>query len=226
MKASGSSLSRLRVVSRFSYTLIAFGALVRSALGSEAGLFTFDEPIMGTRFRISLYSTNSSEAKQASDLAFARVRALNEIYSDYLRESEVMKLCAAPAGLPVKVSTDLFSRLQSAQQISTTSGGAFDVTSGHLSHLWRRTRRQMELPTAKRLADALEKTNWQWVQLGSTQQEVTLLKADLLLDLGGIAKGRAADEALKVLRDQGMPQSIVIAGGDMAIGQAPPKKTG
>jgi FAD:protein FMN transferase len=213
-------------VNRFSLTFLVFFAVALSGIGADLGLFTFDEPIMGTRFRIAVYAIDSTEAKRASDLAFARVRALNQIYSDYLRESEVMRLCASPAGVPVRVSLDLFSLLQSAQWISAKSDGAFDLTTGHLTHLWRRTKRQKELPSAKRLAEALGKTNWRWVELDQARNEVTLAKPDLLLDLGGIAKGRAADEALKVMMDQGMPQAMVIAGGDMAIGEAPPGQKG
>jgi thiamine biosynthesis lipoprotein ApbE len=91
--------------------------------------------------------------------------SLNNRFSDYLRDSELMQLCAQPSGVPVKVSPELFSVIEKAQAISAASEGAFDITTGHLSHLWRRSRRQKELPSAARLKEALAKTNWQWIQL-------------------------------------------------------------
>ena len=213
-------------MSRFSLSVIILLGLTLSGLSTESGLYTFEEPLMGTRFRIAVYAVDSAEAKRAADLAFARVRVLNLVYSDYLRESEVMKLCVSPARVPVKVSSDLFSLLESAKRIASISGGAFDVTSGHLTHLWRRTKRQKTLPTQARLSEALAKTNWQWVKLDPLESEVTLAEPELLLDLGGIAKGRAADEALRVLVEQRMPRAMVIAGGDMAIGDSPPNRKG
>ena len=46
------------------------------------------------------------------------------------------------------------------------------------------------------------------------------------LDLGGIAKGYAADEALKVLRSKGITRVLVAASGDIAVGDPPPAKDG
>lgn len=46
------------------------------------------------------------------------------------------------------------------------------------------------------------------------------------LDLGAIAKGYAADEGLRVLRERGFPQALVAASGDIAFGDAPPGKPG
>jgi thiamine biosynthesis lipoprotein len=48
----------------------------------------------------------------------------------------------------------------------------------------------------------------------------------MVLDLGGIAKGYAADEALQILKDGGFPISLVAASGDIALGNPPPGKKG
>ena len=47
---------------------------------------------------------------------------------------------------------------------------------------------------------------------------------DMQLDLGGIAKGYAADQALAVLRSHGLPRALVAASGDIAVGDPPPGK--
>ena len=55
---------------------------------------------------------------------------------------------------------------------------------------------------------------------------VMLKKPGMLLDLGGIAKGYAADEALKILREEKINRALVAMGGDIALGDAPPEKEG
>lgn len=196
------------------------------ARGDDSLRFDLTEPAMGTQFRLTFYANDADSAAKAAFSAFERIRSLNKCFSDYLRDSELMQLCAQPSGVPVKVSPELFSVIEKAQAISAASEGAFDITTGHLSHLWRRSRRQKELPSAARLKEALAKTNWQWVQLSASAQTITLTQPDLLLDLGGIAKGRAADEALKSLKEAGFSQALVTAGGDLAIGSPPPGETG
>src|SRR5437870_2987349 len=66
--------------------------------------FTFEEPHMGTRFRIVLYAPDEATAKKAAKAAFARVAELNRILSDYLADSELMQLCKHAGGEPVQVS--------------------------------------------------------------------------------------------------------------------------
>jgi thiamine biosynthesis lipoprotein len=46
------------------------------------------------------------------------------------------------------------------------------------------------------------------------------------LDLGGIAKGYAADAAIEVLRSHGIDRALVAASGDIAVAKAPPGKKG
>ena len=224
--ASGSSSSRLPVVSRCSLLVAALLAPIGYALADEAPKrHDFSRPAMGTLFRIALYAADETAARQAAERAFGRVEELNGIFSDYLPESELMRLCAR-AGAAVPVSAELFSLIERSQQIAAQTDGAFDITVGRMTQLWRRSRRQQELPSSQRIAEAKALTGWRLVTIDAAARTVTLAKPGILLDLGGIAKGRAADEALRVLAQAGFPQAIVIAGGDMAIGAPPPNASG
>ena len=46
------------------------------------------------------------------------------------------------------------------------------------------------------------------------------------LDLGGIAKGYAADEGIAVLKKHGITRALVAAGGDIAVSGPPPDADG
>jgi thiamine biosynthesis lipoprotein len=133
-----------------------------------------------------------------------------------------MRLCRNAGGPPIAVSSDLFAVLKRADEISQLTDGAFDVTIGPVVRLWRRARRTRELPTPERIAEARSLADYRFLKLDSTTRTVQLAKPGMLLDLGGIAKGYAAEEAQKILRKQGITQALVAAGGDIAVSGAPP----
>ncbi len=188
--------------------------------------FEFTEPHMGTQFRIVLYAVDEATAKKASRAAFDRVAALDAMMSDYRQSSELMQLCAKAGGPPVKASEELFFVLTKAEEASRLSDGAFDVTVGPVVQLWRLSRRTQRLPEPEQLAKARALVGWKNVVLDPKERTVKLLKPGMLLDLGGIAKGYAGDEAQKVLSSLGVSRALVAGGGDIVVSGPPPGKEG
>jgi len=183
----------------------------------------FSQPAMGTLFRITCYADSQAQAQGAAETAFQRVQALNAICSDYLPDSELIRLCRVGE---LVVSPDLLDVIQRSLDFAKVSNGAFDITVGHYANLWRRAKRKGTLPTPDKLAKAKALTGWQYVQLDPKTKRIILAKPGMQLDLGGIAKGYAADEALKVLKARGIASAVVAASGDLAIGDAPPGEQG
>jgi len=189
--------------------------------------FEFEQPQMGVPFRIVLYATDEAHAGAAAKAAFARIAELNAALSDYEENSELSRLSrSSGAGKAVKVSDDLWRVLDRAQLVAKASDGAFDVTCGPLVQLWRRARRQRELPASDKLAASRKAVGFSKLVLGEKARTAKLVAPDMRLDLGAIAKGFAADEALKNLRAHGIGRALVAGGGDMAVGDAPPGRSG
>jgi FAD:protein FMN transferase len=206
---------------------ISVGEVRESQATSKVGKqtsrrFTFSEAHMGTIFRIVLYAPAATTAEKASRVAFDRIAALDNTMSDYKPDSELMRLCRAAGGPSVKVSEDLFQVLVAAQELAARSDGAFDVTVGPVVRLWRRARRRHDLPDPNRLAQALALVGYHNLLLDRKQRTAQLLKPGMMLDLGGIAKGYAADEALSVLKRDGITSALVAAAGDIACSRPPP----
>jgi arylsulfatase A-like enzyme/thiamine biosynthesis lipoprotein ApbE len=206
-----------------------YGADDAPVANQELQRFEYAETHMGTEFRLVLYAADQANADAASRAAFARIGELDGLLSDYQAESELNRLNAQAreqASGWVEVGSDLWGVLRQATQISQLSNGAFDVTVGECVRLWRRSYRQKELPTSARLQDALSTTSWSSLELSSEGQNVRLGRAGMRLDLGGIAKGYALDEALRTLRSHGVAAALVDGGGDVAVGDAPPQREG
>jgi len=188
--------------------------------------FEFRHPAMGTLFTITLYAPDAEAAEAAAAAAFKRIDVLEEIMSDYQADSELLRLCDQPFGKPVSVSADLFDVLDRAQRTAKLSDGAFDVTVGPYVRLWRFARKRKVLPTPAELASAREAVGWEKLRLDRRARTVTLLVPNMRLDLGGIGKGYAADQAMEILKGRGLRRALVAASGDIAVGDPPPGQPG
>jgi thiamine biosynthesis lipoprotein len=182
---------------------------------------------MGVPFKIVVYADDDAVANRAARAAFARIEELNAILSDYEDESELNRLSrGSPHSAPVKVSEDLFRVLARSQALAEQSNGAFDVSVGPLVRIWRRARRQRELPAAERVEAARRAVDYRAIELDPQRRTVLLKKPDMRLDLGGIGMGYAVDEALQVLKRHGIRSAMIDASGDIGVLDAPPGKPG
>jgi FAD:protein FMN transferase len=218
------------------FLITAFVLLLSSDV-SEAqspDRFEFSHPQMGTVFKIVCYADKEEIAAAAARRAFERVDTLNARYSDYLPESELNRLCArAGTGERVPISRDLWYILKQSEHYSKASAGAFDVSIGALSRLWRRARNLKTVPDSARISEALKTTDYRNILLdkrlrlfGPPRYYALLAQKGIQLDLGGIAQGYAADACLRMLRRSGIRRALADAGGDIALGDAPPGKSG
>ena len=180
----------------------------------------FSQPHLGTIVQISFYAKDKERSQKLAEQCFKRVKKLNNTFSDYLPDSEVSRLCKKPAKVAYKVSDDLYCVIAQAQEISTASEGAFDITLGHATRKWR----GKKLPQEK---DAISENQGTFkdVVLNSKLKTV-LLRKPLKIDLGGIAKGYIADQLMDILKQAGIKQAAVIIGGEMVFTEAPPGKKG
>jgi FAD:protein FMN transferase len=197
------------------------------SVASTLKRFEFTQTEMAVPIRIVLYATDDATAEGAAKAAFARFHELNAIFSDYDPQSELRRLCDTSAeGKPVHVSNDLWRVLLRAGELSAQSDGAFDVTVGPVVRLWRSARRTKELPSPQSLQAALSRVGYRSVHLQPQRQTVELLRPKMLLDLGGIAKGYAVDEAMSTIRRRGVTRMMVEAGGNIGLGDPPTERPG
>ena len=189
--------------------------------------FEFQEPHLGTAVRIVLYAGDPAAARAASTAAFAVVARVDSLLSDYRDDSEIAALASeAGSGTLRTPSPELAQVLDSARVWARRTGGAFDVTVGPVTRLWRWAMRREELPDSARLNTARALVGSDGIVVDSASGGLGLARAGMSLDFGGIAKGLAAAAALDTLRGRGIDVALVDAGGDLALGRAPPGTDG
>lgn len=183
-----------------------------------------DRPLMGTTARIVAWAPDEVAGRQAIEAAFRRGEEINAICTDYNPESELMRLSRGPINQPIPVSPTLAAVLAHAHATAELTEGAFDPTFGPLTRLWRKSRRQKKLPDPEALARARRVSHWQNLEVNLEDRSVILKKEGMLLDLGGIGKGFAADQMMRLLNDRGIHSAFIAIAGDIRLGAPPPGK--
>jgi len=188
--------------------------------------YEFSQPKMGTKFKIIFYCQSDSLANIIQDAAFEKIDELNTIYSDYEVSSELNKIVKFQGqDTSVHISSSLYDILKISQHISKETYGAFDVTIGPLSKLWRRAIRRNEFPTDQEIKEARSLVDFNYLRLRD-DSFLELLKNGIRLDLGGIAKGATVDEVFELVSSYGITQVLVDGGGDIRVGAKPPDSKG
>lgn len=125
-------------------------------------------------------------------------------------------------GKPVTVSDDTLEILECARQVSTLSGGLFDVTIAPVSTLWDFTSGAAVLPEAEAIAEAARLVD---ISKLTIEGNAVTLPEGMMIDLGGIAKGYIADAVKGYLEQRGVKSAILSFGGNIvAIGKKPDGK--
>ncbi len=175
--------------------------------------------LFGTPCTVSIYG-KPSDADFTE--VFSRMEELDGLLSTYIESSAVSALNRGAGGGPMAVPFEVYEVVRHGIAYSQLSGGAFDITIGPLIQLWGVTGDTPRVPSESEISAALEFVDFRRIVLLESGKRILLEGQGMLLDLGGIAKGYAADEAAKILREQGHSQGLINFGGNIvAIGSRP-----
>jgi thiamine biosynthesis lipoprotein len=151
------------------------------------------------------------------DEVFARIREIDNLMSVNIPVSDVSRINAAAGIKGVQVHEDVFRVIERAVYCAELSGGAFDPTVGPLVSLWGMNGDNPKVPSQEEIESVLPLVNCGGVQLDANSLSVFLIKQGMALDLGGIAKGYAADEAAAIIKKHGVKRALIDLGGNILV---------
>ncbi len=181
---------------------------------------------MGSNFSLILVASDSAMASKIAVNCFALVDSFAQIYSDYDVNSELSKLSSQAGNGPQEPSPALWDMLVQSDYAYKNSQKSFDISVGPLSWIWRKSRKEKIFPDPKQIDSVLLFVGLNKMLLDTINRTATLLQKGMRLDLGGIAKGYIAQQVVNYLKKEGISSSLVDAGGDLAMGDAPPDTEG
>ena len=181
-----------------------------------------DNFIMDTVVEQRVYGENASAA---CERAARLLRRIENLMSFFKQGSDVRTLNeSAGSGTPVPVSVETMSVLLAAKDLAEKSGGAFDITAAPLSECWRAAaaRGGGVPPGEDDLSRALSSVGNDGLRLYPESGTALLTKKDAAVDLGGIAKGYAADRVIELFSDMGISSALINLGGNVKTLSAKP----
>ncbi len=172
------------------------------------------EFVLGTVCTVNLFEKGNPEVYQA---VFARLREIEDSMSANKADTDVDRINQNAGIAPVKVHDDVIQVLQMALYYAELTGGAFDPTVGPLVTLWGIGFDHPRVPAEEELREALPLVNWRDVFVDAGEKTVYLSRSGMKIDLGAIAKGYAADEVSRIIREADIDKAIIDLGGNVIV---------
>jgi len=181
---------------------------------------------MGSPLNIIFYAPDSVIANKQARACFKLVDSLNHIFSNYDSSSELSRI-NNNAGIAKSMASPLmWELLLESKRAYTKSYGAYNITMGPLTHLWRTARSLKQFPTTTQIKNNLLLCHFNKIQMNVQDHSIYLSDKGMQIDFGGIGKGYIAQKVVDYLKKEGVTSSLVDAGGDIVFGDAPPNKKG
>ncbi len=158
----------------------------------------FAHRAMACDWEVQIVGLEAEDAGHAAREAFERVDALEAELSRFVETSDVARLNRTPVGQWLRVGPAMIAALEVAERVRAASGGAFDVCAA----------------AGRAVAGRFE--------IDAARQRVRRLDPRVEVDLGGVGKGYALDEAGEVLADWGVEAALLHCGQStvLAVGDA------
>ena len=210
----GRTVAAMRIKAARLATGLAAALLLASGT-ARAEWIRREEPIMGTRCAVELWSEDRAAGEASITAVFDEFRRVDRLMSTYKPDSELSRVNARAAKAPVRVSRELYDLLATSIEYSKLTRGAFDVTYASVGYLY--DYRAGVHPDDAAIEKALPGVNWRHLQLLPKTTAVRFKRPGMRVDLGGIGKGHAVDRGIAVLQQRGVQRAMVNAGGDTRI---------
>jgi FAD:protein FMN transferase len=165
---------------------------------------------MGTAIVVELWADSRAEGQAAIDAVMAEMHRIDRAMSPHKPESELSRINREAGRGPVRLSAEMAALIGRAIEFSRWSDGAFDITYASVGQLY--DYRAGVAPDDAAVAAARQAIGWQELLLdGAT---LRFGQPGMRIDLGGFAKGHAVDRSIAILRERGISNAMVSAGGD------------
>jgi thiamine biosynthesis lipoprotein len=188
-------------------------SLLSSCSRNRQSVYRKAKPLMDTIVTITVVADSGRDAEKAIEDAFATIERFGERINFFSDGSELSSINRNAGIKEVKVSPETFDVIENALRVAEKTDGAFDPTIGPEIGLWDFYRKIR--PSEADVRRKMPLVNYKEVVIDKTRSTVFLRKRGMLMDLGAIAKGYAADLAVAALKRDGIGAGIVANAGDI-----------
>jgi thiamine biosynthesis lipoprotein len=172
--------------------------------------------LMDTYCTITVVSPSREKAAEAIDKGFREIKKLELLLNYFSDSSEITAVNKAAGSTPVRVSGETLDMMQKTMYISKATGGTFDPSIAPVIKIWDFSKKRADnsVPPLSVVKDALALVDYRKIRIND-KQEIFLEERGMEIDLGGIAKGYAADKAMEAIKAEGITAALVAVAGDI-----------
>ncbi|WP_236907522.1 FAD:protein FMN transferase [Clostridium saccharobutylicum] len=168
--------------------------------------------VLGTMVNLRAYGANANNAIEKS---IERLNNIDDKMSAFKENSEISKI-NSKAGISMEtVSKDTYYVIKKAVKYSKILEGTFDPTIRPLVSLWNIGKGDEKIPGKYQIEERLKLVNYNDVILDDNNSSIMLKKIKQALDVGGIAKGFAADEVRDIFYKYKIKSALIDLGGNI-----------
>lgn len=174
---------------------------------------------MTTECSVLIYDTDilASIIERVFDLIRENTLRLEKKYSFYNKDSYLNKIINNRKTKEVLIDDETASVLSVVRKISSLTNGYFDITMGTLKHCYKEKTKKAMKKSLDELSSQTGFDSWD-----IKENKLYFKYSKTKLDLGGVIKEYAIDEAVKIIKKHNIKSAIVNFGGDIStIGLKP-----
>ncbi|MFN8588651.1 MAG: FAD:protein FMN transferase [Candidatus Eisenbacteria bacterium] len=205
--------------------LAVFAVLATAIAAPAERTVTWPLRTMGTYANVSIVTADSAASAPAAEAARRVFVRVDSLMSNWTTTSEVARLNREAGRETVTVQPEVAVVLDRSLQLWRETGGAFDVTVEPLVRAWGFLGGPRRVPGEAEARAAAARVGAQRVHFERESRRLWFEHDSVRVDLGGIAKGYAVDEAMRALRAHGVTRALVDLTGNMAAIGTPPGRT-
>lgn len=162
------------------------------------------------------------EAEEGIRSAFEEIEQLERLLSPYKDDSEISLINRFGAS---RVSSDTLELVEQAIRYGDITKGALDITIGPIMALWGFKTGNYRIPTDQEIAKGLSLVDYKKIIVNRAKSEIRLSMPGMSIDPGAIAVGFAVDKAINRLKEMGLRNALINAGGEIyALGNPPGRR--
>jgi thiamine biosynthesis lipoprotein len=209
--------------------VIVFGCILGMVAARATEVITLSGRAMGTTWSVKfIQGANPIAPAEVQREVSNELERLEQIFSTYRAQSELSRFNAVRHTDWIPVAADMARVAEESRCISAFTGGAFDVTVHPLVQLWGfgARRRTGSVPAAGEINAARARVDWRALEVRLSPPALRKARPAITADLSSIVKGFAADRVGEILIRLGVPDHLVLVGGDVKAGGRGPEGTG
>ncbi|MBI4687415.1 MAG: FAD:protein FMN transferase [Nitrospirae bacterium] len=209
--------SGVRIKSVFCVLCSVFCALSLLGCYKKDSMYRESRMIMDTICTITVVSPSEREAKAVIDAGFEEISKIETLINYFSPESEIAAINKSAGIKAVKVSRETLDIIKRAVEIAEATNGAFDPAIGPLTRLWGFSAKTVDrdVPRDEDIKNILPLIDYKKIRINTEASEIFLEKKGMELELGGVAKGYAADKAMEAVKTKGAKAALIAIAGDI-----------